>query len=327
MNPPPFLISFTTPEHFLGALREELRGLHEEEFRRLCEQKLPPVVSIRYLATLFGYSARFLGALHQRSEKYYRTFTIPKGKKRRTINAPKVALKVIQKWFGFYLSEAVKFHDCVYGFVEGRSAIDAAQSHCGANWVYSIDIENFFPSTHLNMVASALLDIGYSQHGADLISKLCCYNGGLAQGSPASPVLSNLVFKSTDTDLVAIARNHNVCYTRYADDLVFSGAGEFPEEIAPIVRSIVESRGWKLAEEKVRLAKRPNRLKVHGLLVHNDKPRLTKGYRNRIRAFKHLLENGRIHEKDRLKVAGHLAYARSVDSSSMVSELTPRVSM
>ncbi|MHB1079736.1 MAG: reverse transcriptase family protein [Prosthecobacter sp.] len=316
MNPPPFLISFTTPEHFIGALGENLRRLHDEEFRRLCEQKLPPIVSIRYLAALFGYSARFMGALHQRSERYYRTFTIPKGKKSRTIHAPKVALKVIQKWFGFHLAEAIKFHDCVYGFVEGRSAIEAAKAHCGADWVYSIDIENFFPTTQQSMVASALIDIGYSQHGADLIAKLCCYKGGLAQGSPASPVLSNLVFKSIDAELVAIAENYGLCYTRYADDLVFSGRGEFPSEIAPIVRSTVESREWKLAEQKVKLAKRPNRLKVHGLLVHGDKPRLTKGYRNRLRAFKHLLENGRISENDRSKVAGHLSYALSVEKYS-----------
>lgn len=315
MNPPPFLVSFATAEHFLKALPEDVHELYSQDFQQLCAKSHPPVVSIRCLATLFGYSAKFTGALYRRSEKYYRTFTIPKGKKRRTINAPKVALKVIQKWFGFHLAEAVKFDGCVYGFVKGRSAIDAATLHCGADWVYSIDISDFFPSTPLAQVSAALVELGYPQHGAELIAKLCCYNGGLAQGSPASPVLSNLVFREADAELVGVAEKFGLNFTRYADDVVFSGNGEFPEEIKQIVRAAIESRGWKIAEAKERLAKRPNRLKVHGLLVHGEKPRLTKGYRNRIRAYKHLLAKNAIDQEDFAIVMGHLSYASSVDKN------------
>jgi len=307
-----FLVSFASVEHFLKALPEEVQGLYAQDCKQLCAKYLPPVVSIRCLATLFGYSAKFTGALYRRSENYYRTFTIPKGKKRRTINAPKVALKVIQKWFGFHLAEAVKFDGSVYGFVKGRSAVDAAALHCGADWIYSVDIENFFPSTPLAKVAEALTEIGYPQHGAELIAKLCCYTGGLAQGSPASPVLSNLVFRAADAELVAIAEVHKLCFTRYADDVVLSGKGEFPEEIKPLVRNVIESRGWKIAQAKERLSKRPNRLKVHGLLVHGEKPRLTKGYRNRIRAFKHLLAKEAIDPEDYARVMGHLSYAQSI---------------
>ena len=315
MNPPPFLVSFSDVEHFLKALPEDLHGQYAGDFRRLYAKGFPPVVSIRYLATLFGYSPKFAGALYHRSEKYYRTFTIPKGKKRRTINAPKVALKVIQKWFGFHLAEAVTLDTCVYGFIKGRSAIDAAALHCGSDWVYSIDIANFFPSIPLHSVAAALTELGYPPHGAELIAKLCCYDGGLAQGSPASPVLSNLVFRAADSELVAIAQKYGMQYTRYADDVVFSGKGIFPQEIKPAVRAVIESRGWKEAEDKERLATRPNRLKVHGLLVHGERPRLTKGYRNRIRAFKHLLEKDAIDTEDFARVMGHLSYAQSVGNN------------
>jgi RNA-directed DNA polymerase len=315
MISPPFLVSFSTVEHFLKALPEDVRGSYAQDVQQLCAKGLPPIVSIRCLATLFGYSSRFTGALYQRSEKYYRTFTIPKGKKRRIINAPKVALKVIQKWFGFHLAETVKFESCVYGFIKGRSAIDAATLHCGADWVYSVDISDFFPSTPLRRVAAALIDLGYPPHGAELIAKLCCYDGGLAQGSPASPILSNLVFRAADADLISIAKKYHLCFTRYADDVVFSGKGDFPSEIKTLVRAAIESRGWKLAEAKERLANRPNRLKVHGLLVHGEKPRLTKGYRNRIRAFKHLLAKEAIDPEDVARVMGHLSYAQSVDNN------------
>jgi hypothetical protein len=179
-----------------------------------------------------------------------------------------------------------------------------------------VDIQNFFPSTPLRTVVQALREIGYPEHGAEIIAKLCCYDGGLAQGSPASPVLSNLVFRDVDAELVAVAKAHELRFTRYADDVVFSGKGDFPLAIKPVVKNAIESRGWRIAPAKERLAKRPNRLKVHGLLVHGAKPRLTKGYRNRIRAFKHLLAKGAFDPEDFAMMMGHLSYASSVDMNA-----------
>ena len=183
-------------------------------------------------------------------------------RKKRTIHAPKVALKVIQKWFGFHLPNALQFDEFVFGFVKGRSAIDAASRHCGARWIYSVDIEDFFPSTPLDMVRRSLSDLGYSDHGAGLIAKLCCFNGGLAQGSPASPVLSNLVFKSTDEKFLELANSLGICYTRYADDVTFSGTSDFPARVKAEVHSIIEAGGWKVAKNKECIAMLPRRLKV-----------------------------------------------------------------
>jgi len=75
----------------------------------------------------------------------------------------------------------------------------------------------------------------------------------------------------------------------------------------------VEIQGWEISEKKEYYAERPNRLKVYGLLVHGERPRLTKGYRNRIRAFRHLLEAEKITEEDLKRIKGHLAYAQSVE--------------
>jgi RNA-directed DNA polymerase len=313
MNPPPFLLSFSATDEFLRALEPDLRETYGNAIRNLVEQRLPPVVSIRCLATLFGFSPRFVGALYSRTHRYYRTFLIPKGRGQRIIHAPKVALKVIQKWFGFHLAKAVNFESAIFGFVEGRSAIAAAASHCGAEWVYSVDIEDFFNSTAQEKVESSLVQLGYSEHGANLIGKLCCYEGMLSQGSPASPVLSNLVFRPADNELIATAGKYDLRYTRYADDLVFSGKEQFPAELQEAVREIIESRGWRLAIHKEYLAVRPKRLKVHGLLVHETKPRLTKGYRNRIRAFQHLLETNQVAPEDISRFQGHISYSRSVN--------------
>jgi RNA-directed DNA polymerase len=137
-----------------------------------------------------------------------------------------------------------------------------------------------------------------------------------SQGSPASPVLSNLVFSPLDKKLKSIASEKKLRYTRYADDVVFSGVGEPPSGLAEEVKAVIEVGGWKVAHEKECLARLPHRLKAHGLLVHGKSPRLTKGYRNRIRAFSHLLKHERVKGEDIPRFLGHLSYAKSVDKLS-----------
>jgi hypothetical protein len=224
-------------------------------------------------------------------------------------------LKVIQKWFGFHLAEALHFEDCVHGFVSGRSAVTAARVHCGARWVYSVDLENFFPSIPIARVVSALVTLGYPQHGADVIAKLCSYGGQLSQGSPASPVLSNLVFRDTDSALISLATAQGIQFTRYADDITFSGRADVPAELQVTVPNILRTHGWTLSAGKERLSQQPRRLKVHGLLIHGSRPRLTKGYRNKIRAYRHLLANGKVSTTDMRRVCGHLSYADSIETT------------
>lgn len=313
MLAPPLLVSYSSIEDYLEALDPGLRRLHENRIRRLVEQGLPPVVSSRCLAVLFGYSTKFVNALSLQNWKYYRTFEIRRGRKHREIQAPKVALKAIQKWFGYHLANAFTTEDHVFGFISGKSAPTAAIQHVNARWVYSVDINNFFPSTPRGVVESALIEIGYSDRAASLLAGLVCYRDSLAQGSPASPVLSNIVFRELDNRLKTIAEEYNVRLTRYADDIVFSGSEQFPEIIREQVRELFEPTCWTLSEEKEYYAELPKRLKVHGLLVHGEKPRLTKGYRNKIRAYKHLLDTGKIREEDIPCVKGHIKYAESID--------------
>ena len=316
MLAPPLLVSYSSISNYLSALSPETREIYETEIRALVNLQLPPVVSYRCLALLFGYSTRFVNALAAENYKYYREFTIKKGNKRRKIQAPRIALKVIQKWFGHHLAKVLPVEDYVYGFVPGRSALDAAARHCGASWVYSVDIENFFPSTGKDIVVAALKNLGYSEKGAGLITSLCCYGNYLGQGAPSSPVLSNLVMRPVDAQLKDVADKLGVTLTRYADDIVFSGRKEIPEALSVKVANIFSHTDWKLAANKEHLAdaKKGQRLKVHGLLVHGEKPRLTKGYRNKIRAYKHLLATDRVKPEHRRRIIGHIKFAESVDN-------------
>lgn len=313
MNAPPLLVSFSDLEVFLRALGDDLESSYNLKIRQLVERGLPPAVSVRVLACLFGFSPNFVSSMVMRPEKYYREFTIRAGSKTRNIQAPRVCLKVIQKWLSYHLSRSIPPHEAAFGFISGRSSLMAAGKHCKANWVYSVDIENFFRSTSLKIVEEGLESIGYDDRSASLIARLCCYQGYLAQGSPASPVLSNIVFKAYDSRLDELARVFGVVYTRYADDIVFSGTGTVPEGLQAEVHRIFDSSEWKLSHSKEKLSIEPQRLRVHGLLVHGSVPRLTKGYRNRIRAVRHLLKCEKVRESDIEKFQGHIAYAKSVE--------------
>lgn len=309
----PFLVSFYSIDDYLSSLDEEHRLRYRPLVEALNENQFPPVISAASLAVLFGYSPKFVHAMAEKNTNYYRSFTIKKGKKTREINAPKVALKVIQKWFGYHLSNSIEFGEEVCGFVPGRSVLTAADQHVNAKWVYSVDIKDFFPSTPRYAVSDSLENLGYPEAGAKLISKLCCYGEFLAQGSPASPILANIVMNETDQKLLEIANKYGIRYTRYADDIVFSGIGEYPDDLGSDVKVVFEGSPWELSDDKEYQAMYPNRLKVHGLLVHGDKPRLTKGYRNKIRAFKHLQATGKVSEEDQARLSGHISYAAFIE--------------
>ena len=147
-----------------------------DEIRRLTNGGLPPVTSLSTLAVLAGYNLGFVWTLTNRNEKHYRVFSIPKGKLSRQIEAPKVGLKLIQKWLSVHFERKWTPYDAVHGFVRGRSHISAAKLHVNAQWVVSVDIENFFPATEWTVVRQALGQLGYrTEDSLDILCKLCCF--------------------------------------------------------------------------------------------------------------------------------------------------------
>lgn len=312
-NVPPLLVNFLSKDKFFEALDQPTKTLYEAEIEKLFSQKLPPVVSTRILAILFGYRAQFIGAILKRPERYYRTFNIRKGKGARTIRAPKVALKIIQRWLAHHLSQAITLPEYVVGFVPCRSTFDGALPHCKANWLFSTDIEEFFPSTSQQLVTTSLQNIGYSDRAATLIASLSSINGGLAQGSPCSPFLSNLAFGKSDAEIARICSERGYKYSRYADDISISGLGEPPTDLAEIIKNIVSSSGWAISAEKTKIVIAPKRMKVFGLVVNGPHPVLTKGYRNRIRAIRHLRDSGKLNAERISEGLGHISYAESIE--------------
>ena len=322
--PQPLLDSLFFQFTSFDELNRALAGVWEpneaDEARRVIELGLPPVTSVMALATMLGLNPGLVWSMRHRPHRYYRSFGIPKGRGLRQIDAPRVLLKVIQKWVSVHLQRVYAAPDHVYGFVPNRSHVEAASVHCGAHWIFSLDIADFFPSTQEAQVLRAFQALGYSEQSADLLSNLSCLRGGLAQGAPTSPVLSNVCMVAVDRQLEAVAIERGLRLTRYADDIVFSGTGDPPVDLEQEVREIIAVTPWTVAESKVSLDIAPARLKVHGLLVHGDAVRLTKGYRNRIRAYGHLMQHHAIRDEDLATVRGHLEYGRYVDRVAEAAE-------
>lgn len=317
MRLPPDLIESLWFQHrTAGEFFDAFRGVPAEEREasiRLADAGLPPATSVEALSVIFGLNPGIIQTISLHQERYYRTFDIKNGKKTRTIQSPKVVLKLIQKWAGFHLSR-IEFQDHLYGFVPGRSHIDAAIRHIGADWSYSVDIKDFFNSTPDTAVYDAFQRLGYSPSASALLRNLCTLRGYLPQGSPASPAISNICFSDTDTKLQQLAEVMGAALTRYADDIVFSGRGDFPKDLPQSLDDILGDTPWILNKEKVSHQPLKGRIKIHGLLVKNNSISLTKGYRNKIRAFRHLWQSGLIRDEDRDRIKGHLSYARSVET-------------
>lgn len=249
-----------------------------------------------------------------RTHKHYRTFRIPKGRSTRVIEAPKVGMKFVQRWLAVQFEKAWTPHNAVHGFVKRRSHMSAAAEHLGAHWVVSVDIDNFFPSTNEQTVRKSLQRLGYrSGKSLEILLQICCYRRKLPQGAPTSPVLSNVALHDIDRKISNLAETLDSNYTRYADDIVLSGTGKVPANALKNLEDIFANTCWSLSSRERFVAETPQRLKVHGLLVHGDRLRLTKGYRNRIRAYQHLWKNGKIAKYDQRRVGGHIQYADQVE--------------
>ncbi|HVC59303.1 MAG TPA: reverse transcriptase family protein [Acetobacteraceae bacterium] len=310
----PFFL-FSKVEELVEALGLAPGDPETEQIHALSERRLPPVSSKHGLATMLGVNPGVVWSLANRPQRYYRTFDIPKGRGTRRITAPRVALKIIQKWLGFHLARAIPSPPHVYGFVPGRSHIGAAYVHRGAEWAISVDIASFFQTTPAALVWKTLKQLGYDEPAAGLLTSLTCYHGFLAQGAPSSPALSNLCFAETDAMLVRLSERHACRITRYADDIVLSGQGSMPAELRDELRRVFEATPWQLAPEKESVQPLKGRIKIYGLVVRGPRVRTTKGYRNKLRAYAHILSTRGEGATDRRVLIGHVQYAQHVEAT------------
>lgn len=241
--------------------------------------------NVQSLADLVGVSEFEVYLYAYRAHLHYRQFRLTKRcGGTRTISAPVVALKAIQRRIANKLLSKAELHDAAMGYRRGRSIVSNACVHANRDFVFNVDIKDFFGSIRAKRVRAMFVGLGTEQRIAGFLTKLCTYHGVLPQGAPTSPLIANLVCRLLDERLAAYCAGHDWTYTRYCDDITISGAGHFAAQSE--IFAIIESEGFAINEAKVRLATRRSRQMVTGLVV-NRFANLTRTQRRNMRALFH----------------------------------------
>jgi retron-type reverse transcriptase len=282
--------------------RFQLPGFrHPEELARWLEI---PLGQLAWLVHRFDENQR---PTDERAAHYVYRWVKKRSGGARLIEAPKKKLKRVQRVILDEILDRVPPHPAAHGFIAGRSICTNAAPHAGQRVVVKLDLENFYPSVSLNRVAAIFRSLGYSREAAIWLGRLTTaalparlaresasnpalrpYRGRrLPQGAPTSPALANLSAFALDLRLAGMARSFGAQYTRYADDLTFSGDEQFLRSLAvfiPLVSQIVRSEGFALNKNKRKVIRSSQRQTVTGVVV-NIRPNIARRDYDAIKAI------------------------------------------
>lgn len=173
-------------------------------------------------------------------------------------------------------------HSSAHGYVRGGSTRSNAEPHCGSRLLVRADIQEFFPSITSRRIAKALRALGMLPKPARELAKFTTIEGMLPLGLPESPVISNLIALEMDRELEALAKDRGLRYTRYSDDMTFSGPTNLPTKNQ--ISALLHRHKFSLSERKFRLSKRGQAHFVTGLSVaENDYPHAPKKMKRQLR--------------------------------------------
>ncbi len=206
----------------------------------------------------------------------------------RTLHVPVHHLKYVQRVLLDTLFANVEVSSDAHGFVRGRSVVTNAKVHENADVFVHLDIASFFDATSYASITNAArhaLGDKATSRAVVLLAELCSYDRSLPTGAPTSPALANLILRPVDAALAAAAKRRSVRYSRYADDLSFSGSSE-AVELIPFVQRVLAEHGYRLEAKKTNVFRRGRRQVVTGLVV-NARATASRTYRRRLRAAVH----------------------------------------
>lgn len=241
----------------------------------------------------------------------------------RLVEAPKSRLKAIQRRIVREILDLVPAHDAAHGFVTGRSALTCARVHAGSDVILRLDLEEFFPSIGSPRVYRTFRAIGYPEAVARVLTGLSTLRVSaavlgtaprlafgehldpvalaarartrkrlrhrhLAQGAPTSPALANLASYGLDVRLTGAARALGLRYSRYADDLAFSGddadLSRRAQRFEALVAAIALEEGFRINHHKTRVMRQSQAQRWLGLVI-NDRPSVARVERKRLEAI------------------------------------------
>lgn len=266
------LVSLPDEQASLDVLARELSWNREAagHASQLYRRGLPPLMDRGCLSYLFGISPKLIAAMERFPERYYRECLIPKrGGGKRQIEAPRRFVKLIQRWVNRYILSLSELPPYVLGFTRGRNIFDHGKVHVQGTNLMVVDIEDFFPSVGTDKIVAVFGGFGFPEEVALQLAKLCSFDGRLPQGAPTSPAIANLVFRDADAELKKLADSWQCEYSRYADDLAFSGSRHFSKADLRKVESVLGRHGFAINRSKSRRIGAGSRQIVTGLVVNS----------------------------------------------------------
>lgn len=226
---------------------------------------------------------------------------------KRLLEVPKALLRRVQNKILHDILEKVPTHRAAHGFVKKRSIVTNAQPHTGQAVVVKMDLENFYPNVTLSRVVAIFRGLGYSREAAIWLGHLTTtlapwtwvrraykdpevlpyVHRHLPQGAATSPALANLSAFALDLRLAGMSRKFKANYTRYADDLTFSGDWEFFGKLdlfLPLVTKIIRHERFKVNTKKRQVLRESRRQRVTGVVV-NQKTNVSREDYDRLKAI------------------------------------------
>lgn len=321
---------------------------------------LKQITTKQELAELLGVKATFLTNVLYRLKPatQYTSFTIPKkGGGTRSILSPSVKLKSLQSSLSNLLLDCIDeinepknnlrtYKQALsHGFVRECSIITNAMMHLNQKNILNIDLKDFFDSFNFGRVRGFFIKNNHFKldpHIATVIAQIACYDNKLPQGSPCSPVITNLITHSLDIKLASLAKKHFCIYSRYADDMTFSTRKSiFPTQImreeygefitGKKLKNEILRSGFLINEKKTRIQYKDSRQDVTGLIV-NKKPNVKKEYWRTVKSqcnslfhtgtFFKITANGEI-EGNINELEGQLNFIDQVDRFNRLRQKPP----
>ena len=230
-----------------------------------------------------GVSAKILYAVSNNISKHYRKAKLPKENGGyRNLSVPDEVLKAIQR----QISEMLLIHMPVSRYAKayrfGSSTLRNAKHHVGKQVVLKLDILHFFDSIRYSTVKDKVFpEEIYAEPLRILLTMLCYHKDALPQGAPSSPAITNIILYEFDELIGQWCRERGIAYTRYCDDMTFSGNFD-PAEVIRFVRLELKKLGFLLNEQKTRIQYPGQQQSVTGIVV-NEKLSIPVDYRRKLR--------------------------------------------
>ena len=236
--------------------------------KNIYDRGFPIIFDLKHFSLITGCDQHYLYAATNVKNSFYRYYSIPKRNGGlRPIAEPLPDLKRVQRWIVNNILSRMAPHPTSTAFHPNCNIINNATPHLCKRMVLSLDVENFFNNITYKKVYEVFMQTGYDKPIVTSLSNLCTLDDVLPQGAPTSPYLSNLVCLPIDKRLCSFANKFGVNYTRYADDVTFSGVFH-PGKFVRFTDKVLHEYGLSLNDNKTRLMERHQAQEVTGIVVN-----------------------------------------------------------